>query len=124
VDGMLTIAPAGTLEMELGGDLLGEEYDRLTVTGLSILDGTLDIVFRGDFSVAYGDSFDLFNWDGGISGEFARTNTPDLSGGLTWDTSELFTSGTLSVIPEPSVIALVSVFGGGLWVVRRIFPVI
>jgi hypothetical protein len=31
-------------------------------------------------------------------------------------------SDVLVVIPEPSVIALVAIFGGGLWFIRRYFP--
>lgn len=112
----------GTLEMDLGGYALGSEYDHLTVSGLSSLDGTLDLVFLDDFSPANGTSFDLFNWDGGITNAFASINTPSLSGGLEWDTSELYTTGTLSVIPEPNVMTLFGVFGGGLWAVRRWVP--
>ena len=124
LDGILTVATDGTLEMELGGHLLGTEYDRLTVTDTANLDGTLDIVLLDDFSVAYGDSFDLFNWDGGVSGEFSSISSSALTGDLEWDTSEIYTTGTLSVIPEPSVIALVGIFGGGIGVVRRFFPAV
>ncbi len=123
VDGGLTIAADGMLEMELGGYALGSGYDRLTVTGLSSLDGTLDIVLLDDFSLAYGDSFDLFNWDGGVPvGQFATITTNALSAGLYWETENLYTTGRLSVIPEPGVITLMVVFGSGFWFIRRYFP--
>lgn len=122
VDGGLTLAPDGTLEMELGGYAPGGEYDRLTVTGLSTLDGILDIISLNSFSATNGASFDLFNWEGGVDGKFVDINTPTLSGELEWDTSDLYTTGTLSVIPEPSVMALLGFCGGGLWVIRKIFP--
>ena len=120
VDGILTIAANGTLEMEVAGDLPGSEYDHLTVTDAAYLEGTLDIVLLDDFSVTYGDSFDLFNWDGGVSGEFASISSAALTGDLEWDTSELYTEGTLSVIPEPSSLLLMGVVAGlGLFIRRR-----
>jgi len=122
VNGSLTIASDGTLEMELGGYGLGTEYDRLTVTGLGELDGTLDVVFLDGFAPTNGASFDLFNWDGGVNGTFSDINSSTLPEGLSWDTSNLYTNGTVTVIPEPSVLALVGIFGSGLWVVRRYFP--
>ncbi len=122
VDGVLTLGPDGTLEMEIGGTSLGTEYDRLTVTGNAELDGTLDIVLLNGYEPAYGDSFDLFDWIGGATGGFSATNAPSLSGGLYWDTSSLYSTGQISVIPEPSVLSLILVFGWGGWVVRRYFP--
>lgn len=122
LDGILTLDADGTLEMELAGHVLGDEYDHLTVTDTAHLDGTLDIVLLDDFTLSYGDSFDLFNWDGGVSNEFASITTSALTGDLVWDTSDLYHSGTISVIPEPSVASLLFVFGGGVWIIRRYFP--
>lgn len=122
VNGALTIANDGTLEMELGGHVLGSEYDHLTVTGAANLDGTLDIVFLDGFSPTNGASFDLFNWDGGTSGTFSNITSSALPGGLSWDTSELYTTGTISVIPEPATLAFLGIFGSGLLIVRRFFP--
>ncbi|MCF7817116.1 MAG: hypothetical protein K9M54_04475 [Kiritimatiellales bacterium] len=120
VEGGLTIASDGTLEMELGGYDVGTEYDRLTVAGLSTLDGTLDLVFLDGFMAAYGDSFDLFNWDGGVSGEFASIGSSALSDGLSWDTSELYTTGTLSVIPEPGTMSMMGLSSGILLFTRNL----
>jgi len=73
----------------------------LTVTGSSSLDGELDVVFIDGFSPTNGTSFNLFNWkDGHVTGTFSATNLPALSGGLEWETAELYGFGTLSVIPE------------------------
>jgi len=122
LDGILTIAVDRILEMELGGYLLGEEYDRLTVTETAYLDGTLDVVLLDGFTLSYGDSFDLFNWkDDHANGEFATITTSALTGDLEWDTSELYTNGTLSVIPEPSSLAMAGIVCGLGLVIRRKF---
>jgi len=118
LDGNLTVASDGTLEMELGGYALGTEYDRLTVTGLSSLNGLLDIVFLDSFAVTNGATFDLFNWDGGVSGAFSAISTAALSGGQYWDTSELYTTGQLSVVPEPGSIGLLGL-GSGILIFAR-----
>ena len=94
------------------------------MTDAAYLDGMLDIVLLDDFSLAYGDTFDLFNWDGGVSGEFETITTSALTGTLEWDTSELYTSGTLTVIPEPASLSLIGLAAGGLWFTRRFFPAV
>jgi hypothetical protein len=126
VDGLLSISSAGTLEMELGGYGIGNEHDRLTVTDIASLDGTLDIVLIDGFTLAYGDQFDLFIWEGGISEvnqEFSVITTNALSGNLSWDTSELYTTGTLSVIPEPASAIMLALAGGCGWFIRRFFMI-
>jgi len=119
VDGGLTVAGDGTLEMELGGYTAGTQCDRLTVNSLSELDGTLEFVFLDSFSPTNGARFDVFNWTGGKTGEFSAINAPGLGDGLEWDVSMLYTDGTLTVIPEPGTFALLAVFGGGLLMFRR-----
>ena len=47
---------------------------------------------------AVGDKWKIINWDVAPTGTFTTLNLPVLSSGLTWDTSQLYTSGTLAVI--------------------------
>jgi len=122
LDGILSVASDGTLEMELAGLLLGDEYDRLTVTDTAYLDGTLDIALLDGFTLSYGDSFDLFNWVGEVVGEFDTITTAALTGDLQWDTSGLYTCGTLTVIPEPAALSLIGLVAGGIYFTRRLFP--
>ena len=124
VSGDLTLGSGDVLEMELGGYVLGDEYDRLTVMGVADISGsTLDVVYIDGFSDPQnGQVFDLFNWSGGVSGTFGAVNLPTLADGLEWDTSDLYDGGTLGVIPEPAVVTLIAFAGIGGLFVRRLFP--
>ena len=74
------------------------------------LDGTLELDYVGEDGAAslLGDSFQVFDWTG-VSplGAFASISS-NLPAGYSWDTSQLYTTGdvTLVAIPEPSSLAL------------------
>jgi T5SS/PEP-CTERM-associated repeat protein len=119
LDGAFVLATDGGLEMELAGYLLGTEYDHLTVTGESTLDGTFTIILLDGFAPVYGDTFDLFDWEGGVSGTFAVTNMPALGNGLYWDTTNLYTTGTVTVVPEPATFMLLGIGGLFAGLVRK-----
>jgi hypothetical protein len=46
---------------------------------------------------AAGNTFDVLDWNT-LSGTFSNLQLPILTGGLTWNTSQLYTTGTLSVV--------------------------
>jgi autotransporter-associated beta strand protein len=112
---------SGTLVLELGGLTRGTQYDALNITGAASFGGTLSLTLIDGFTPASGNTFNLFDW-GSVSGSFATLDLPSLSSGLTWDTSALYTDGTLSVsaIPEPSTYAALGGLGAlGVAVWRR-----
>jgi hypothetical protein len=82
--------------MELGGATAGGQYDQILATGSLALGGTLNVALINSFSPVAGNSFDLFDW-GSISGTFTTLSLPSLGSGLTWNTSQLYTTGVLSV---------------------------
>ena len=43
-------------------------------------------------------SFDILDWGGSLSGVFESIQLPTLGGTLVWDTSQLYTTGVLSVV--------------------------
>jgi hypothetical protein len=58
-------------------------------------------------------------FEGELSGSFNQVTLPALSNGLSWDTSHLDATGTISVTPEPDSLVLlaagaVGLFGYGL----------
>jgi hypothetical protein len=89
------------LFIELGGPTPGSQYDQVHVTGQLSLGGALKIdlidLGGGLFTPAAGNSFDILDW-GSLVGTFSSLQLPALDGTLAWNTSQLYTSGVLSVV--------------------------
>jgi hypothetical protein len=96
--GNLAFASTTTLVMELGGATPGSGHDQIENSGLLTLGGTLQVTLINGFSPVAGNSFDILNWTS-VAGTFSILDLPTLAGGLTWNTSALYTSGVLSVAP-------------------------
>ncbi len=89
--------------MELAGRGEGVQYDSLNVTGDFTLGGALDVVLQNGFSPQSGDTFNLFDFDPARrTGTFGNIRLPALATGLSWDSSNLFATGELAVVPEPA----------------------
>jgi autotransporter-associated beta strand protein len=101
--GVLTLAGnvnlGGTNTMKLS-TASGVTNDVLAVGGTLQLGGTLNVSLLGGTLVA-GDTFNLYKASGGISGTFAATNLPALSG-LGWVTTNL-ANGVLSLVTTVSL---------------------
>ena len=95
ITGNYTQTTAGRLQIEIGGLTAGAQYDQLLNSGAVTLDGTLQVSLVG-FSPAAGNSFHILDF-ASLSGKFASLELPLLAGGLTWNTSQLYTTGSLSV---------------------------
>jgi hypothetical protein len=80
VDGDYTQGAAGTLAIEIGGTVPGEEHDKLVITGAATLNGTLDVTMINGFSPSGNDVFDILDFDS-VSGDFSNLMTA----GLDWD---------------------------------------
>ncbi len=78
----------------------------------AVFGGTLDITLPNGFNPSLGEVFHLFNY-GSTSGTFSAVNLPPLLVG-SWNTSSLYTSGTISVVPEPASMGLIVLAGFGL----------
>ncbi len=115
--GDLVLGSASALEIELGG-LGPADYDRVSVDGTLAADGMLDVVLINNFTPEWGDTFDIFEF-GTCTGEFGEMSLPGLAGRLVWDTSGLYTNGTLMVTPEPSTLVLLAGAGLALVLIRR-----
>lgn len=115
VVGNVTLAAGSTTLFEIGGTGAGQ-HDELNITGALTAGGTFKVELFAGVTLAAGNSFDLLDF-GSASGSFAFS-LPALGPGLAWNTSNVLTTGTISVvagavaIPEPSGVVLVMVCMG------------
>ena len=117
-DGMLGIEPfggsgtvalddfaqgaAGTLAIDLGGDLAGE-FDVLSVADDATLDGSLHVSLDDMFEPALGSTFTILeSQNGTVSGQFATLDLPSFAG------------RTFEVIYDGSSVQLEVIADGGL----------
>jgi RNA polymerase sigma factor (sigma-70 family) len=110
-----TLDSGNTLTMELAGLMPGNQYDQLIIDHHLALGGNLDVELLYGFTPHLGNSFTLLNGD--FSGRFSGITLPGLGDGLRWNTGDLYTSGSLEVVPEPATLMLL--FAGGLSLLRR-----
>ena len=114
-----------SLEIEICGLVIGDEYDSLDVTGTAMLDGILDVglidLGSGIFAPGLGESFDIIAAES-IIGDFDSLLFASLGEGLSWQLNYLIDEiGTLdiarlsivndSAVPIPPSVWL---FGSGL----------
>ena len=72
-------------------------------------------------TLAAGRSFDLLDGTAYLSGQqFQSVILPPLSGGMTWDTTSLYSTGAVIVVPEPGGASLVGLLGLMLYVGHRV----
>jgi autotransporter-associated beta strand protein len=108
----LTLSNTSSSQFEI--NTAGDAADLAIASAAMFFDGALTVTNIGA-ALANGDVFNLFDWSS-ASGTFDSVSLPSLTGDLTWDQSQLYTSGTITVIPEPSAALL----GGlGLLVLLR-----
>lgn len=91
----------GALNIELGGTTAGSGYDQINHvlgSGAALLGGELDISLVGGFIPNVGDAFQILTATGGLSGAFATTVLPTLTGNLFWEINYGPNSVTLTVL--------------------------
>jgi autotransporter-associated beta strand protein len=121
--GTLTVSGNGafnagsTALFQLGGTAVGQ-FDKLAFSGTLAAGGVLDVDLINGFTPSAGNAFDILDFTS-ATGSFTL-NLPALGGGLSWNTSQLLTTGTISVaaalaaVPEPGAAALALAAGGAL----------
>lgn len=124
IEGDLILSDGSILLMQIGGTEEGL-FDQLTVTGNFLANGILSLQLVDGYAPNPGDSFLLFTGGGLDFGDFTSITT-NLGAGLTWDTSQLGSTGLITAVPEPSTWALLGLglFSLGIfhWRSRRSLP--
>jgi hypothetical protein len=92
--GAYTQGAKGKLQIQINGTSAGS-FDRLNVSGAVNLAGTLEVTLSS-FTPVRNDVFDILDFTSPL-GTFDTLNLPALTGPLEWDTSKLYTDGTIRV---------------------------
>jgi T5SS/PEP-CTERM-associated repeat protein len=95
--GYYTQTAAGKLLIELAGTTAASQYDQLWIGSGATLGGSLEVRLLDGFSPSAGQSFNIL-LKSHPSGAFDSIQLPALGGNLSWDTSQLYVSGVLSVV--------------------------
>ena len=66
------------------------------MAGQLLLGGALAVSFINGFTPLASNSFDILDW-GALSGTFSSVVLPTLTAGLSWNTSQLYSAGILSI---------------------------
>jgi hypothetical protein len=99
VVGNYTQGADGALVIEIGGPPAQcDLFDRLEVSGTMSLQGVLHVQLLDGCQPRAGDAFDVLDW-GNLAGTFIAVDLPALTAALSWDTSNLYVTGVLSVGP-------------------------
>ncbi len=111
INGSLVLSGIADFEIDpTNGIGLNRSSDLANVSGAITYGGILNLLYGGSASdFTSGMIFNLFDGTS-FSGSFSTLNLPTLTGGLTWQ-NHLATNGTLSVVPEPNVAALLGGMG-------------
>jgi T5SS/PEP-CTERM-associated repeat protein len=94
--GNVVLAPGTELTLEIGGVSEGTQYDSLQVANALTVDGILTLMLINGFAPTLGNVFDLID-AASINGTFDTVNLPTLAQYLAWNTSNLYTTGEVSV---------------------------
>jgi autotransporter-associated beta strand protein len=89
---------SGVLEIELGGERRGSQYDSLVIDGDVMFNGTLHVLLADGFVPHANQSFTILDWTGSRTGGFTAIELPALAGPLTWNVSKLYTRGIVGVM--------------------------
>jgi T5SS/PEP-CTERM-associated repeat protein len=96
IDGTYTQTVAGTLLIDIGGTLPGTNYDQLLVSGAVSLNGTLQVLLTNSFVPSVGDVFNIID-GASLSSTFNTLQLPSLPSGISWNATQLYTTGSLLV---------------------------
>ncbi len=101
INGTYTQLAGGAFNIEIGGPTVGTDYDRLAVSGMATLAGTINISLASNFKPTVGSMFTILTFTS-HAGDFATYNGLTQSNGVVF--SKMFTPSALilEVVGETS----------------------
>ncbi|HWG75627.1 MAG TPA: SGNH/GDSL hydrolase family protein [Steroidobacteraceae bacterium] len=110
----VTLDSATTLTINIGGTTACSGYGQYAnAQTLTLNQPALKVVFTNSFTPALGAQFKILSV-GSISGTFGTVTLPQLPSSEAWDTSALYTTGTIAVVtPPPPGPPTITVTSGG-----------
>lgn len=94
----VTLQPSMTLVVDLGGTSACTHHGQLSVAGsLTLNQPALDMNLSNNFTPAAGDQFKILSFVT-ATGSFGSMSLPPLPSELTWNTDDLYSTGTLKVV--------------------------
>jgi hypothetical protein len=121
IGGNATIGQAGRLLVELGGVVVGDQYDALHVGGDVFLAGILDVTLIDGFAPSMDDSFVILR-GASVTGQFSNAIDSINVGGIQLPVhyfSDRVILGSSLAVPEPGSSALAALVSAGLLGRRR-----
>ena len=113
VSGAGLVSADGRFDMH-GGTLVldGLSPFAFGATSTPTLDGVLRFEPDASLALTAGRTFDLLDGMAALSGrQFQSVILPTLSGGLSWDTTSLYSTGIVAVVPKSGTATLVAAMG-------------
>jgi len=116
VDQHLTTDASGELQLMLDADVWDSRISFAPGIPVS-LGGTLELSFAAgtDVNAQIGRTFQIFDWTGVTPAGLFNLSSP-----YAWDVSRLYTSGQVTLVPEPGSLALLGIGGVAALLARRI----
>lgn len=105
--GSIVLGDSSELLIDLGGPSAGQ-FDVLRGVGSVALDGDLNVSLLSSFVPQVGQQFQILRF-GSLSGTFDNINLPVFQDSRRWSTTQLYTQGLLTVVPEPACLGLLPV---------------
>ena len=102
IDGAYTQSSTGTVEIEIGGLIPGDDFDQLIVLGIASLAGALRVTLIESFEPVDGNPFKVLKWNSS-SGNFDSLLGLDVGGGVALDPLYNTLDFTLSTVTTSGI---------------------